>query len=165
MSAKNPHDLSRRDFFKVVSTFVGSVIGLGVGVPLVGYFLSPALERTSTEAWIPVGPLEKFPLGQPVLFSFTRSKQYGWEKRSKSYGVYIIRKAEQEVEVLSNVCTHLGCRVKWHEDKNEYICPCHDAHFSKDGEVISGPAPAPLEEYEVKIEDGVVYIHLVEGKG
>jgi Rieske Fe-S protein len=40
-----------------------------------------------------------------------------------------------------------------------YICPCHNGHFSIDGEVISGPPPRPLDVYATKIEDGLLYIN------
>ena len=34
---------------------------------------------------------------------------------------------------------------------NEYVCPCHDAHYTKDGKNLA-VAPNPLDEYEVKVE-------------
>jgi Rieske Fe-S protein len=30
--------------------------------------------------------------------------------------------------------------------------------FDKDGQVISGPPPRPLDRYEAKVEDGQLYI-------
>ncbi len=155
-------EISRRDFMKTVMAFVGSVVGAGVGLPIIGYFLGPALKKEASEVWIPAGPLENYPVGEPTLFNFTRTKQHGWEKTVESYGVYILRKSETEVEVLSNICTHLGCRVKWHDDVAEYVCPCHDARFTKDGNVIAGPAPRPLDHFETKVEDGTLYLHFVE---
>ncbi|NPA31305.1 MAG: ubiquinol-cytochrome c reductase iron-sulfur subunit [Chloroflexi bacterium] len=163
MSSRNPHDLSRRDFFKIVGSFVSGIMGVMLGIPLISYFISPALDEQGGEKWIPAGPLENYPLGKPTLFTFTLTKQHGWEKTSQSYGVYIIRHSDTEVTVFSNVCTHLACRVRWKDELGEFVCPCHDAHFAETGEVISGPAPRPLDKYEYKIEDGILYIHLVEG--
>jgi Rieske Fe-S protein len=76
--------------------------------------------------------------------------------------MYVLRSADETYLVLSNVCTHLACRVVWKDDPRDYTCPCHDGHFAKDGRVISGPPPRPLDEVEHKIEEGTLYVHLVE---
>lgn len=162
MSKEQPSSkVSRRDFMKAAMSFVGGVIGLGVGLPIVGYFIGPALKKESSEAWIPAGPLKNYPLDKPTLFTFTRTQQHGWEKTSQSYGVYVLDEPKK-VEAFSNICTHLGCRVKWDDDAGEYICPCHDSHFAKDGTVLSGPAPRPLDQYETKVENGTLYLHFIK---
>jgi menaquinol-cytochrome c reductase iron-sulfur subunit len=157
------HHLDRRDFVKVVMTFLGTVMGAVIGIPAIGYLVSPATKQQSSDAWIPAGNLESYEVGVPKLFSFTRSKVNGWEKTVNSYGAYVIKQSATEALVLSNMCTHLSCRVTWHDAENKYICPCHDGHFDKEGLVTYGPAPKPLNRYETKVEDGVLYLHLVEG--
>jgi Rieske Fe-S protein len=106
--------------------------------------------------------LENFELGKPTLSTFTRSKVNGWEKTVNSYGVFVLRKSQTEVVAFSNVCTHLGCRVNWQANKNQYICPCHDGHFDIDGKVVSGPPPRPLDTYATKVENGLLSIHFQE---
>ncbi len=160
--AKSYH-MSRVDFVKFATGVIGTIMGAVVGLPVIGYVLSPALKKQATDAWIQLGPIEDYPINTPIPFSFTRSKVNGWEKTVNSYGVYVWRKSEGEVFVISNVCTHLGCRVTWHEDIQEYICPCHDGHFAIDGEVTAGPAPRPLDRFETKIEEGNLSIRLLEG--
>jgi menaquinol-cytochrome c reductase iron-sulfur subunit len=159
---ESPH-LSRNEFVKTVVGIVGTTMAAVIGLPAIGYILSPALKLKSSEAWIPVGKLESYPVGTPTLFSFTRSKVNGWEKTTNSYGVYVYRESETETAAFSNVCTHLSCRVLWHEDVKEYVCPCHDAHFEITGEVASGPPPRPLDTYETKVEEGNLFVHFVEG--
>ena len=47
-------------------------------------------------------------------------------------------------------CTHQGCTVE--PSGKELGCPCHDAVYDAfTGNVLSGPAPAPLHPYPVKI--------------
>lgn len=159
--SKSPK-MTRRQFVTVIGAAISAFMGAVVGLPAIGYLLSPALERQKGESWISLGPLDQYPLNQPTLFTFTRTKKHGWEKTVNSYGVFVLRTSPSEVQVLSNVCTHLSCRVNWHPEANQYICPCHDGHFAIDGAIISGPQPRPLDTYETKIEDGNLYLYLKE---
>lgn len=160
------HHISRRDFIKLVTVTVGGAIGAAVGLPAIVYLVDPALQTAGKEAWVPLGPLENFEIGKPALVTFVRTKVNGWEKTANSYGVFVLRKSETDVLVLSNICTHLSCRVNWKEDKQVYVCPCHDATFDMDGKVLGGPPPRPLPRYEgdaVKVEEGVLMILFTEG--
>jgi menaquinol-cytochrome c reductase iron-sulfur subunit len=156
------HTITRRDFTKVVLGAIGGVMGAVIGIPAIGYLISPATKTQQSESWISLGPLENYQAGVPTLFSFTRSKINGWEKTVNSHGVYVIKQNDAKVLVLSNKCTHLSCRVTWKEENQSYVCPCHDAHFAKEGKVISGPPPEPLSSFETKIEEGNLYFYFVE---
>ncbi len=162
MTANPTHRLSRREFVKSVTLFLGTIMSAVVGLPVIGYLLAPALKVQESEAWIALGKLADYPIGIPSLFTFTRTRANGWERTSNFYGVYVWRKSENDLVVFSNICTHLSCQVTWHDDSSEYICPCHDGHFDIEGNVTKGPPPRPLDRYEYKIEDGVLYLHLIE---
>jgi Rieske Fe-S protein len=161
--AKSAH-ISRSEFVKAATGILGTIMGAIIGLPAIGYLISPAGQKQELEAWIAAGPLENYPIGEPTLFSFTRTKTNGWEKTATSYGVFVLRKSEAQNDILalSNVCTHLSCRVNWVAETQEYDCPCHDAQFGIEGEVLGGPPPRPLDQYETKIEEETLYIHLVE---
>jgi len=164
MSSKyHSPNLDRRSFVKIVTSILGSVMAVIVGLPMIQYFISPALNKSVSDDWISLGLLEKYPLDIPTQFAFTISRINGWEKSSQSYGAFVLRKTDQDVVVFSDVCTHLSCRVAWDQENEEYFCPCHAAYFDKSGEVISGPPPKPLDQYEIKLEEGQLFIHLQEG--
>jgi Rieske Fe-S protein len=165
-SAVSYHHISRRDFVKLTTAALGTIMGAVIGLPAIDYLIDPALKAPKTDAWIPLGKLEKFEIGKPALVTFTRSKVNGWEKTANSYGMFVLKKSDTDVLVLSNICTHLSCRVNWKEDRQEYVCPCHDAQFGINGEVLSGPPPRPLDSFsgdQVKVEDGTLFIHFLEG--
>lgn len=153
-------NVNRRDFIKATTAFVGGLIGITIGLPTIAYLLSPALRKVEDDSIIDLGPLEKYPLGIPTRFEFTRTKVNGWERTATNYGLYVVRKSDDEVRVFSDICTHLGCRVTWHPDQVHYISPCHDGHFDLLGKVVSGPPPRPLDEFGTKVENGNLFVQL-----
>lgn len=152
--------LNRRDFIKGTAAAIGALIGALIGIPSIVYLLSPSLRAEEDSDSIALGPLENYPIGVPTRFDFTRTKVNGWERTSVNYGLYVVRKSENEFRVFSDICTHLGCRVSWHPDVQHYISPCHDGHFDIVGNNISGPPPRPLDEFITNIEDGNLFVTL-----
>lgn len=61
------------------------------------------------------------------------------------------------VSMLSAVCTHAGCLVKWSATESHFVCPCHGGTYDVDGSVFSGPPPKPLPEIAVRVADGQIY--------
>lgn len=155
-------DINRRGFVKMALASIGTIITAIISLPAIAYLISPATKAQAQDAWIPLGPLEKFPPGKPTLVNFTRTTVNGWDKTANSYGAFVMRYTSNDLKVYSNLCTHLSCRVNWKDDLQEYVCPCHDGHFDNQGKVLSGPPPRPLDEYETKVEDGILSIHFVE---
>ena len=114
-----------------------------------------------------VGKLEDIPVGTPYPFSFTITKVNGWERTATTYGGYVLRSSEDpsDILVLSSRCTHLACQVTWREEKQAYVCPCHDASFNKTGGVIDGPPPRPLDRFAAFDVDGDGNLVIVVGEG
>ena len=72
--------------------------------------------------------------------------------------VVIVLRKRSGFAAYSAVCTHLGCLVFWDETGREFLCPCHAAVFGDQGQVISGPPPAPLKEFVVREIGDKVYV-------
>ena len=157
MENKPSHKFNRRDFMKTVIFAIGGVIGAAVGVPAIEYIIGPSFKK-GTENWIELGATNKVELNTPTLFKANVTNQTGWVSSQEEISVYILTDDGQNYLALSNVCTHLGCRVRWIAEKGEFACPCHNGVFAKDGTVVSGPPPRPLNQYPTKVENGMLYI-------
>ena len=66
------------------------------------------------------------------------------EMSGKKVAVY--RAPDNTLSVLSPVCPHMKCIVKWNTADLSWDCPCHGSRFRTDGSVIEGPAYGPLAQ-------------------
>ena len=69
---------------------------------------------------------------------------------------------------LENMCSHEkkpmeGGRLR---GSSRIVCPHHGSNFdlAEDGKAMGAPAVLPLTVFPVKVEDGDIYIQLVEAK-
>jgi len=59
-------------------------------------------------------------------------------------------KAEDgSVVALSPRCAHMGCTVDWNGVERTWDCPCHGSRYTKEGDLIQGPAKTGLEREEI----------------
>ncbi len=149
--------VSRRNFLRFGVGAIAAFIGAALGVPLVGYAVSPALRKAQAE-WVDVGPVGDFSRGIPQKAEYTLLKRDGWVEETARKAVWVLNKDGKEFTVYDPRCTHLGCAYSWQADKNRFFCPCHDGIFDIEGKVIGGPPPRPLDRYEAKVENGRLYI-------
>jgi len=149
---------NRRDFLALGTAAIGALISAGMAIPAVAYIIGPALQRRSEQEWIALGAASKVELGTPTLFKVTIERQTGWILDQQELSVYVLTEDGRNYIAMSNICTHLGCRVRWIGEEDQFFCPCHNAAFDKDGEVVNGPPPRGLDRYEVKVEEEQLYI-------
>jgi len=134
------------------------VISLGIGIPAIAYIIGPALKREERQEKIRLGAASKVEIGVPTLFKTKIEHQTGWITNETELSFYVITENGRDFAAMSNVCTHLGCRVRWNADQEQFFCPCHNAVFDKDGNVVDGPPPRPLDRYEINVEDDQLYV-------
>lgn len=71
------------------------------------------------------------------------------KKEGKRLAVH--RNEAGDLEVVSAVCTHMGCNVHWNRAEKSWDCPCHGSRFGTDGTVLEGPALEPLQKNPVRL--------------
>lgn len=132
---------NRRSFLGALLAVGSCCVGALLSIPLLRFALFPILRRTTELKRSPVGALTEFTaLTSPVLRTIQIEQVDGWRKVVSEKVVYVTKDLAGQVRVLSSICPHLGCTVPWAQQKNAFVCPCHNAIFSPDGTRVSGPA-------------------------
>jgi len=148
---------SRRNFYVVAIYGLWAAISAALGLPALIYLLFPPKVKKSEE-WIEIRDVGRLATNSPVELTYRRTRIDGWKVISEKSTAWVVKTGDDQVTAFGPQCTHLGCAYHWEEGKNEFLCPCHSSLFGIDGRVISGPAPRPLDRYQVKIEAGKLEI-------
>lgn len=166
MSETNPNtspaeapdrEVTRRGFLTGLSMAVGA-FGLALfGVPLTGFVMGPLFEK-SDKAWRNVGATEKFPIGSTTKVIYEDASPLPWSGVTARTAAWLRREDEETFVAFSVNCSHLGCPVRWLDDANLFMCPCHGGVYYRNGDVAAGPPPRPLTRYPVRVKDGQVQI-------
>jgi len=91
------------------------------------------------------GPVEDFAPGTVTAFPAGR--------------FYLARLQDGGFLAMHRECTHLNCTVPWSQADERFICPCHASTFDITGQVLSAPAPRPLDLLAVRVENGLVKVN------
>ncbi len=159
-----PKDPDRRGFFK--KTFA-IVIGIIVNaVPFaagLAFFFDPLRRKSSSQGTIRVTSLSALPNDSiPRKFSVVSSRSNAWNKEPHVPigAVYLRRTGEKTISAFNVVCPHAGCFVDYKEERNIYLCPCHNSAFALDGMIAnaSSPSPRPLDQLEVQIRGEEIWV-------
>jgi menaquinol-cytochrome c reductase iron-sulfur subunit len=144
---------TRRSFHVGAIYAIGAFISAALSLPAIAYLLLPPKAKKADE-WIEIGDVTRLTPNAPVEMSFRRNRVDGWKIISEKSTAWVVKgsvKDANSITAFGPQCTHLGCAYHWEEAKNEFLCPCHSSLFGMDGTVKGGPAPRPLDQYEVKV--------------
>lgn len=143
MNTQKRSNVNRREFLGLA--WITSLVGLfgQAGVALAQFF-KPQMEPGAFGGKVAAGRVAEF---QPGTVSHVQKGRF-----------YISRLEDGGMLALWHRCTHLGCTVPWRDDEGQFHCPCHSSIFNTKGEVLSGPAPRPLDLFPIEIVDGQVLV-------
>ena len=137
---------SRRGFLKyALLGFSSLATAAGVLTPIVSYLWPPRQVAGASGGRVAVATEAELPPGKGAVFSVGNRP-------------VIVIHTPEGYSAVSATCTHLGCIVFWNEQKQVIACPCHEAYFTTNGDVISGPPPSPLSAYRVQVEGGKIWV-------
>jgi cytochrome b6-f complex iron-sulfur subunit len=134
----------RRSFLRLAWLGVG-LTALGEAAWIVASFLKPRRQASKDGVSLVVaGPMDAFAPSSVTAFPAGK--------------FYLVRLADGGFLALHRQCTHLACSVPWDEASGRFACPCHASAFDLRGDVLSPPAPRPLDLLAVRIENGIVKV-------
>ncbi|MCU0595469.1 MAG: Rieske 2Fe-2S domain-containing protein [Desulfobacterota bacterium] len=138
--------MSRRSFLNRLWIVLGG-LALVEAIALVLAFFQPRKagpKEGDSAGIIEAGAVDKFTVNS--VTAFVRGK------------FYLARLEDGGFLALSRKCTHLGCTVPWSSKDMKFVCPCHASVYDIRGEVVSAPAPRPLDLHPVFIENNIVKV-------
>jgi cytochrome b6-f complex iron-sulfur subunit len=135
--------ITRRAFLNWA--WAASLVGLfgQAGGALLG-FLKPRIEAGAFGGKMIAGQVDEF---EPGTVNHIQSGRF-----------FLSRLDDGGFLALWHRCTHLGCTVPWREEEGRFNCPCHSSIFNVVGEVISGPAPRPMDIFPIEMSDGQLLV-------
>jgi cytochrome b6-f complex iron-sulfur subunit len=108
-------------------------------------FLWPRRKQEKGEKVFIAGKVSDFKVGEVVYF-----------RKEKTF----VQRLKEGFLAFSAVCPHLSCIVNWNEMLKKFECPCHGAKFNRNGEVLEGPPPRPLDLCKLQIVEEKLVIYM-----
>lgn len=144
--------MSRRNF--IVWWLAGLLTATGVVIiaPLLVFIYPPAaggkrqaLKVTLTKA------LSELKEGEGIKFDAPKNTAFvmldgGGDNApgDPAFSGYAVRESADKINLFAVNCSHLGCSIAINTDARRFECPCHGSQFRLNGDVLHGPAAAPL---------------------
>lgn len=150
--------VSRRWLLLKIGALFNAIVGAAVAVPVIKYLLSPAKSDDAYKAWVSLGSIDSFPMGETRLAKFTNPISRPWDGETDGVACWVRRTAATEFQVFAINCAHLGCPVRWFPQSGLFMCPCHGGAYYADGSRASGPPERGLFTYDTKIVEGNLQI-------
>ena len=148
---------TRRGFLAFLGWGTMAIIGLQAAVAFIVYFWPRKLGAFGSK--ISVGGADQYKPGDVKYFVDGK--------------FYLVRLAPDDelagdaaggFLALYQKCVHLGCTVPWRPEfewpyngktvKGLFRCPCHGSTYLKNGQIIYGPAPRPLDYMKITNDGG-----------
>lgn len=161
--SNNKNQVSRRQFLNYSLTGLGGFMAAGMLIPNIRFAIDPIFqEKSAAGDLINVGLSESDITEEPQRVDWLVEQVDGWYESEINRTAWVFKDDKGDIQAFSPVCKHLGCFVSWDSSErfpNEFYCPCHDGRYYKDGTNVPGSPPlAPLDVYEHKIENGMLYL-------
>jgi nitrite reductase/ring-hydroxylating ferredoxin subunit len=121
------------------------VFDSGIGIDRSG-------QRLRTDEWTSVLPVNKLN-GKPVRVEVD------------GVGLVVCQTEPGTISAFGEFCPHLAAPMAdgW-VDRGCLVCPWHGSWFATEsGDVVRGPAAAPLPRYQARVVDGMIEVR--SGKG
>ncbi len=132
------------------NTFLWGMIGASLGVTallsggmVIRSVLPPgrSIEGKTKVGALAVANLSDLETDQPLF------AEYGDD------AVFVVKRSDDTVLAMNASCPHVGCKLSWEEDVQEFECPCHISGFDIEGALLYGPAGSDMIVATTEVDD------------
>jgi cytochrome b6-f complex iron-sulfur subunit len=112
--------------------------------------------------------------GGTIVAGVVGDYQVGDVKVFREGKCYVVRVPEGFLALWWK-CPHLGCTVPWlpndlaeggppdggdraFANKGRFKCPCHQSTYNRYGQIVFGPAPRPMSQFPLRVENGKIVV-------
>jgi cytochrome b6-f complex iron-sulfur subunit len=136
---KKDDGLSRRDVGKILVGGVAVTYAGGLAYPVVRYLSSPPnVQEGGDVQSVTLETPKSYAPGSGQLFRFGRKP------------ALLLRRPDGSFVALMATCKHLGCTVRYQQERDRIFCACHGGVYDPaSGKNVGGPPPRPLDRLEV----------------
>ena len=129
----------------------GLVVGRNLLAPTATQQASPPTQEElepNAGTWQAVGASADLPHGGSLAFDLGSVNGF-------------VHRTDAQLEAVSGVCTHQGCKLWLDAPESRLRCPCHSTSFSLEGATVTHQlpvAPPPLPKFQVREINGVIEV-------
>jgi Rieske Fe-S protein len=154
MKSSKDSCLSRR-------TFIGQSLK-GMGVLAIGTYTVASLSGCSEDESNPTGPsgttlTVDLSLAENQTLQIVGGTLALGSNDLDSQGILLYRSDSDTVLAYSRNCTHQNCTIGAFTS-GVSTCACHGSKFNLDGDVVQGPASAPLRSFQTTLDGDTLTI-------
>src|SRR5699024_10166387 len=155
--------VSRRQFLNYSLTGLGGFMAAGILLPNLRFAIDPVLQKKSTtENFVNVKKNVDDISEKPERIDWEVEQVDGWYKSDVKRTARVFKDDSGDIQAFCPIGRYLECVVSWEGNldyPDQFFCPCHNGRYYKDGTNVPHTPPlAPLDVYEQKIEDGILYL-------
>jgi Rieske Fe-S protein len=135
-------------------TFLGTSAALVTAATVLPQLALPDTAHADEELTADLGKVADLDSGDPVLVTAQFRDADGKVVDEAKLYVRAVKNGDScDWVVLSAICTHLKCKIKFNDEKNNFLCPCHKSEFDLAGKVLKKPAKKDLPNYSKQVRD------------
>lgn len=187
---EEPLAVSRRRFMANATLGIGTVMGLGLAIPIGGALSPDTNAGTATWARLDAAgwrdlqasttsavQIDFEVTGKDAYLPTETARQSVWGIKVKDPQKFIRDRSDlfapdgrnklaydivsMGFALFSPLCPHLNCPYNYHPESGRFVCPCHGSEYNENGMHIAGPAARGLDPLPLRQYNGAAQVEWI----
>jgi len=109
-----------------------------------------------------LGNFVTFPLRKRKTVVFRKPQVFSLKPQVLQKDSAFLLVQSNKITAFSRICPHLGCKLRYNQQKSEFQCPCHGSVFTLTGKLKSGPSLTNMTDLSWSAADDKIYVKLTK---